>query len=125
MHIIKFRYPWQKQLEGSSEREKVEVPEPPSRRTSAAVSVLAIYTRNFNKPTGLEDAKHVTLFVSDWQGTLKRLLLNGQSLEIGQAPIEIDVSSLLKPSNRIEIQLLGNEQLTARLSGEVQLRIAE
>jgi len=94
-------------------------------KPSAAVAALAVYTRNFNQPSGLEDAKRVTLFVSNWYGELRSLMLNDRPLEFGPAPIETDVSSFLKTSNRIEIQLASIGGEPARLAGEVRLQITD
>ncbi len=156
-HIIRLRGPWQYQplartirmADGSSQNESGNLP-PPGRAKMPAdwgeslgadFRGRVLYTRTFNRPTGLDEGQRVDLVVEqvDAFGVVS---LNGQPLgEVGlsdTAP-RFDITALLQPHNelRIEVELPrltadsaplvrpGRENLPGGLIGEVRLEIFE
>lgn len=118
MHTIRLRGPWQRILLGDAHPLQTTVPE-----TGAGHSVGASYKRNFNCPTGIENAQ-VFLALESWRGQLDGIALNQHPLPSGPAPLLIDITDKLQPQNTLVIHLRENEQ-PVKLDGEVSLKIAE
>ena len=121
MHTIRLRRPWEKQLVGSDIVSRVDVPE--SISDSPVTESTFVYRRRFNQPTGLDDAAKVHLRISGWSGQIDSVTLNGSSLRIAGDSIEVEVKSLLRAQNQIDIQLTDTAKASAALSGEVTLAI--
>lgn len=87
------------------------------------------HTRRFNKPTGLDGGERVWLVLNR---TAVPALIRVNDVPVGLAPrlsqsddpIRCDISSLLAPRNKIEIDLLlpGDDQPSAS-PGDVHLEI--
>ena len=121
MHTIRLRRPWEKQLVGSDIVSRVDVPE--SISDSPVTESTFVYRRRFNQPTGLDDAAKVHLRISGWSGQIDSVTLNGSPLRIAGDSIEVEVKSLLRAQNQIDIQLTDTAKASAALSGEVTLAI--
>ena len=122
-HVIRLRGPWDYEplarvwigADGLRRESREQLP-PPGRVHLPADWGLTLgadfrgrvrYTRNFGLPTNLEPHEEVWLVIDgvDFFGTL---MLNGTSLGsiIGYgAPVDFAVSSLLKPRNRLELDV--------------------
>jgi hypothetical protein len=83
------------------------------------------YHRAFNSPSGLGSQTIVLLKVSHWRGELDSLRINGDLIEAGSPPLQIDISQRIEPNNRIELTLVSRDATYARLDGEVVLAILE
>ena len=133
MHRIRLRYPWTKQPKSTDEFEpdtiepqSVQVPEPASDVQASSTGEF-VYSRKFNRPTGLDNTSRLSLSVSAWEGKLLSVTLNQSPLDITSAEanhsLTITIDHDLPSHNEIEIVLVGEDQTAARLSGEVQLEI--
>ena len=123
MHVIRLRRPWDRIDAQTQQRQRIDVPEPPSDEDSPR---SVTYRRRFNRPTGLVPDTAIRLRISGWAGELTALSLNDQSLPVGAAPLEVDLSGRLEPHNSLQLTLApGPDGAPPRLSGEVTLVIDE
>ncbi|WP_345683359.1 hypothetical protein [Novipirellula caenicola] len=124
MHTIRLRYPWTKQQHSdSAEATRVNVPERDEDVDATESPRPTTYTRNFNRPTGIESNDRVWLRVTSWQGKLASLRINAIPQPIGTPPLEIELSDQWSLHNKIEIQLDPVDGHPVRLDGEVTLEI--
>lgn len=133
MHVIRLRRPWVKRSYDASgqhtENAKANVPDTETDAGSQTQKV--VYTRSFNRPTGLDDQSGVFLNIADWSGKLNAIQFNQTAVklpEMDSAPMRIDLTSRLEPSNEICIEILPSSDSVAAssqplLSGEVQIEI--
>lgn len=122
MHIIRLRRPWQKNAGPDDKPRRIDVPEidhePAPQRAQTST-----YRRSFNLPSGLADSSRVYLRVDGWQGSLVSATLNDAPLPFGPNNIDAEITSWLRPHNKITITLAGGPGQKVRLSGEVSLAI--
>ncbi|EMI17846.1 hypothetical protein RMSM_05199 [Rhodopirellula maiorica SM1] len=124
MHTIRLRYPWTKQRhQDESDASRVNVPERDEDVADDESPCATTYTRNFNRPTGIESDDRVWLRITRWQGTLVSLRINGQPQPIGTPPLEIELSKQWAPHNQIEIQIDPAGGNPVRFDGDVTLEI--
>ncbi|TWU26337.1 hypothetical protein Pla52o_01900 [Novipirellula galeiformis] len=124
MHTIRLRYPWSKQLhDGESDARRVNVPERDEDLSSAEQRHSTTYTRHFNRPTGIESGDRVALRITNWQGQLTSIRLNGKEQPTGPPPLEIELTEQWDLHNQIELQLDPSGGVPVRLDGEVTLEI--
>lgn len=133
MHVIRLRRPWVKRSYDASgqhtENAKANVPD--TEIDAGSQTQKVIYTRSFNRPTGLDDQSDVFLSIADWSGKLNAIEFNQTAVklpELASAPMRIDLTSRLKRSNEIQIEILPSSDSEAAssqplLSGEVQIEI--
>ncbi len=124
MHTIRLRYPWTKQRhQDGTDATRVNVPERDEDVARAESPAATTYTRNFNRPTGIESDDRVRLRITSWQGKLASLRINGQPQSAGTPPLEIELTDQWALHNKIEIQIdpIGGDPV--RLDGDVTLEI--
>jgi len=111
---------------GVGESVRVDVPDgsPPAGET------CLVYTRRFNRPSGLTDADRVELIVSNWAGKLTALVVNDQALPFDDVDADFadaggrwDITDLLIPANFVTIELSRDGKALPCLNGDVRLRI--
>ncbi|MDA8744155.1 hypothetical protein N9N28_05935 [Rubripirellula amarantea] len=155
MHRIRLRYPWTKELRSERAADQplgdprnpddspapldshskvnsqavvgpqmVHVPEPDSQSLGEFV-----YTRKFNRPTGLDDATRIFLSIAGWQGKLLVVAVNQSPLKVESSAmgdrLRIPLETSLQAHNELRIVLAPDGSKPARLSGEVQLEIED
>ncbi|TWT83201.1 hypothetical protein CA13_46640 [Planctomycetes bacterium CA13] len=130
MHTIHLRFPWSKRAKNQTESVKVDVPEVEVSKTAMLETEATnpslcgvIYTRSFNRPTGLKPGVSVLLSIHSWQGKLSQLQLNGAFLSVGEQPFAVDVTEQLEQHNQIELHLDPIGVIAPNLCGEVCLQI--
>ncbi|GAA4449811.1 hypothetical protein [Novipirellula rosea] len=124
MHTIRLRYPWTKQRhQEDTGATRVNVPERDEDVLAAESPVATTYTRNFNRPTGIESDDRVWLRITSWQGKLASLRINGQPQPTGTPPLEIELSDQWALHNKIEIQIDPVDGDPVRFDGDVTLEI--
>lgn len=125
MHVIRLRKPWTRTLDDAGMACRVDVPDETIAATDGSW-VVARYSRRFNRPSRLHDAR-VYLRIAGWQGEMTSLSLNAMQIPLNVADrlIQVDVTSLLQPHNELIVVLSGTDQTPARLSGEVTLGIED
>ena len=129
MHTIRLRYPWTKQrhqdeaVVAESAATRVNVPERDEDIDAADQPQTATYSRNFNRPTGIESDDRVWLRITSWHGKLTSLRINGIQQPTGRPPLEIELSDQWALYNKIEIQLDPSDGHPVRLDGDVTLEI--
>jgi hypothetical protein len=133
MHVIRLRRPWVKRSYDASgqqtENPKANVPDTEAIAESQMQKV--VYARSFNRPTGLDDQSSVFLNVAGWSGTLDVIQFNQTAVDLPKpacAPMRIELTSLLKLSNEVQIVILASKDSVAAtsqplLNGEVQIEI--
>lgn len=123
MHTIRLRRPWLRTASEGEQAIKVDVPD----RTPAESDNRSIvrYERSFHRPTGLEDHENVWLTIESYSGGSIRVLLNESTLSDSamESPVELAVTSHLRPTNRLLIEIQPTSSEPARIDGDVALRI--
>lgn len=133
MHTIRLRRPWLRTLDDQGTPDRVDVPDNRSGINPGAgpgaghgaghddASNLT-YRRVFNRPTGLQSGDKLWLAIESFRARQIGVLLNDKSIFLSDVadPIRIEITSHLKHSNQLVIQLLGSD---ACLSGAVTLQI--
>ena len=119
MHTIQLRRAWTRICDRESAPLRVDVPDD----GDVVPSNWAEYTRNFNRPTGLDDSTRVSLRIESWSGTLNSISFNHEALAIGNSPLLIDITRKLRPHNQLRIRIANNDQSAGRLDGGVALMI--
>lgn len=123
MHTIRLRRPWQRTRDGEAVPTRVDVPDVDEPLDLPDPWNSVTYTRDFNRPTGLDDNSRVQLRIQSWTGSVKAILLNDELLEIGNPPFEIEITERVQRHNQILICIERWGQPAARLSGAVDLLI--
>ena len=124
MHTIRLRKQWTRTVDGDPPMEKIDVPDMASFGSDAATSVT--YRRTFNQTTGIEQAS-VRLRVSQWDGTLFKLALNGCdcTIDLEQTSIDADITDALQKHNELVLVIKPTSDSVAGLSGDVSLAIED
>ena len=123
MHTIRLHGPWEKRIDDQSSV-RIRVPELDSDHSVDEMGrQTAWYQRRFNLPTGLAADDLILLAVSGWIGRLVSLRLNEQPLPADQPPLEVEITRLLRPHNRLELVLAADADQPPRLDGQITLLI--
>ncbi len=121
MHTIRLRKPWQRIRAGDGSPQRVDVPDQDAAAPRLARSTS--YTRNFNRPSGLDQASRILLRIESWRGELTLVSINEQALPTSEPPLELEITDLLTAHNQLCIQLADTDETLAILDGEVTLAI--
>jgi hypothetical protein len=125
MHVIRLRKPWTRTQEpGGSTSERVDVPDLDPVTVNDGDSTFFVYRRKFNCPTSLS-ATRVYLNISEWQGDLVGVKLNGDEVNqvVTSSGFREEITSLLRSHNELVVYLAAPPEQQPRLSGEVSLMI--
>ncbi len=83
----------------------------------------SVYSRNFNRPTGLDESSRVRVRIASWSGSLRAIFFNSESIPIGDPPLQFDITSELQSHNQLRIRIDDDQQSAGRLDGAVELMI--
>ena len=148
MHTIRLRKPWtkswvppasqtaDKQIAGShsayppppvgiDRRAEVPDPRPTTPEPPPGPPWRVVYARKFNRPSGIDSATQVWLWVEDWEGELEAIRVNGDPISISGKPLRVEITRSVEPHNRVEVTLLSRTLTPPRLAGEVRLELEE
>ena len=126
VHTIRLRRAWERSNISGGDVRRVEVPDPLGDVPfSTEIDGGLCYKRSFNMPTGLQPRTSVFLNICHWRGRLEAVKLNDRPMELSSHPWRCEVSSLLRPHNRVEVHLVTESEDVAQLDGEVMLEIVE
>lgn len=103
MHRIRLKQPWTAEWVSQS-----------------AEPLVARYQRRFNASPGVLNESQVDLFVKLTRGSVQKISLNGQPLDLDSDGL-IPIRTWLQPSNVLVIDVEGGDLLS--FSGEVELQI--